>query len=80
MISFELVTVFVTIFLTAALVLVILFAIRNELVYRIAIRRIYWSPDKEALLAFENGPSHAEMMLDLRKWTTTDFYPEMKQQ
>ena len=77
----ELVTVsVVVVFLAVALVVLIMLAIRNELVYRIALRRIYWSDSKESLMAFQNGPSHTKMMFDFRKWTATDFYPEMKQQ
>jgi hypothetical protein len=78
------------VFALTVLVMCVVALVRNELVYRIRMRRIGeisakctselgradFIPVMEARYAELDTPNHHVMVIDLTKWTYRQFYPE----
>ena len=75
-------------FFAGVFYILLMVIVRNELVYRMRIRRIDEIHefivnatdtqlfDARAYKDFRDGPTYDQMVWDLRKWTYRQFYPD----
>lgn len=66
-----------TIFLLCGLSLAAFVQIRNTIVFRVLGKANDKCYELRDWTVYESKPSYGLMMLDLRKWTFKQFYPEL---
>lgn len=68
--------------LSTFIAVVIVLAVRNELIYRIRVKAIDFIYAQENWLELRSRldrPSYGAMIFDLTRWSYTAFYPDFRQ-